>query len=81
MGFLKKDILFILLATPCDMQDHSSPTWDGTWAPCSGSVESQLLDQEASLEGNKHVLPTSSTTEVEGIAIVSGFGFFPVIHK
>jgi len=63
------------------MQDRSSPTWDGAWAPCSGSVESQLLDQEASPEGNKHVLPTCSTAEVEGIAIVSDFVVFPVIQK
>lgn len=50
-------------------------------SPCSGSVESQLLDQEASPEGDKHVLPTCSTAEVEGIAIVSDFVVFPVIQK
>ena len=76
MDFLKNIYFIILLATPCGMQDHSSPTWDGTWAPCNGSVESQLLDQEASPEGNKHVLPTCSTMDVESIAIVSGFCYF-----
>ena len=30
---------FLFLAVPCNMQDLSSPTRDGTSAPCSGSIE------------------------------------------
>ena len=52
-----------------------------TFKTTENAVESQLLDQEASPEGDKHVLPTCSTAEVEGIAIVSDFVVFPVIQK
>ena len=37
---LKK--LFLILATPCSLQDFISPTSDRTWALSSESVESYL---------------------------------------
>ena len=36
----------MLLAAPRSMQDLSSPTRDGTCAPCSGSSESKPLDRQ-----------------------------------
>ena len=55
-------IFFFFLAAPHSMQDLSSPTKDQTSTPCSGSAESQPLDQQGSpcifLNKNRIVLYT-----------------------
>ena len=39
---------FFFLAVPHSMWDPSSPTWDRTCTPCSGSAGSQPLDHQGS---------------------------------
>ena len=55
-------IYIFFLAAPHSMQDLSSPTKDQTSTPCSGSAESQPLDQQGSpcifLNKNRIVLYT-----------------------
>ena len=46
--FLNIFCLFVCFATLCGMQDLSSPTRDWTCVPCSGSVESQPLNNQRS---------------------------------
>ena len=41
-------LIFIFLAALQGLWDLSSPTRDGTQAPCSGSSESQPLDRQGS---------------------------------
>ena len=46
---IENPTLFILFYFFChSTRDLRSPTWDGTHAPCSGSMESLLLDHQGS---------------------------------